>query len=418
VVSAAVALLGVVGLGASEARPANSDQITIGLLAQTGGERGLDVLIANFERVYPQITVVPNYLGLGGPAFSQEEALELAAGSAPAILQTTPGCGALNAVCELAKAGDLAPMIGVPWAKRQPRGVTSLEKREGALVAFAVSFTPFGIYTNDALFARLGLKVPETFAQLLAVCQKAKADGTVAALFDATNKSGMSYLVYALAATTVYRADPRWNVELKAGRVSFAGSPGWRQALQEVIDMKNAGCFSPGVTSGTNIVGQFAQGEGLMLLFTSGAQATLDAADPQFPHHFRLFPAGDSPAKNEVMIVVNAALSVNSHSSPAQQAAAQTFINFVARPAQDALYAQVKTDLTPEEFLNDQLPPFMSSLAAPLAAHDYVLQPSASWWNGDIQAALQQQAIGLFTGQETPDSILRAMDAAWKQGPA
>jgi raffinose/stachyose/melibiose transport system substrate-binding protein len=418
VVSAAVALLSVVGLGAGEARPARSDQITIDLLTQTANETQLDVLIPNFERVYPQITVVPSYLGLGGALFAQAEAIELAAGSAPAILSTTPGCGALNAICELAKAGDLAPMIAVPWAKRQPRLLTSLEKYGAGLFAFTANVSPFGMFTNDALFARLGLKVPETFAQLLAVCQKAKADGTVAVLMNGVSQTAMSYLVYALAATTVYRADPHWNSELNAGRVSFEGSPGWHKTLQKLVDMQNAGCFSPGLAGGSDPVAQFAQGEGLMVPFTSSAQPGIDAADPQFPHRFRLFPTGDSPAETEVMVVVGASFSVNSHSSPAQRAAAQTFINFLARPKQDALFAQIKGSLTPDEFLKAELPPFMSSLAAPLAAHNYVIQPSASWLNAGIQTALEQQAIGLITGQSTVDGILAAMDAAWKQGPA
>jgi hypothetical protein len=60
----------------------------------------------------------------------------------------------------------------------------------------------------------------------------------------------------------------------------------------------------------------------------------------------------------------------------------------------------------------------MSSLAAPIAAEDYRIQASTTWWNAAIQAALEQQALGLFTGQSTIDGILAAMDAAWKQGPS
>jgi hypothetical protein len=47
-----------------------------------------------------------------------------------------------------------------------------------------------------------------------------------------------------------------------------------------------------------------------------------------------------------------------------------------------------------------------------------VLNPSVTWWNPNVLLALFTDGIGLVTGQETPDSILQAMDAAWKQGPA
>ena len=36
-----------------------------------------------------------------------------------------------------------------------------------------------GLFTNDTLFKKLGLKIPQTFSQLLDVCRKAKAAGTV-----------------------------------------------------------------------------------------------------------------------------------------------------------------------------------------------------------------------------------------------
>ena len=56
--------------------------------------------------------------------------------------------------------------------------VTSLDKYGQALVAFVPVVAPLGIFTNDSLFGKLGLKVPQTFAQLLDVCRRAKADGT------------------------------------------------------------------------------------------------------------------------------------------------------------------------------------------------------------------------------------------------
>jgi raffinose/stachyose/melibiose transport system substrate-binding protein len=203
------------GLGASGARTAGSDQITIGALLHLSTKPAFDVLIPNFERYYPNITVVPSYAP-GFVGLYQQEAIELAAGNAPPILETTAGCGAPDAICVLVKAGDLAPMVGVPWAKRQPQLLTSLEKHGPVLLAFTAGMSAFGMFTDDPLFARLGLKVPETFAQLLAVCQKAKADGTIAVELVATNQAGLAYLVCALAATTVYRAHPRWNSELNA----------------------------------------------------------------------------------------------------------------------------------------------------------------------------------------------------------
>ena len=44
--------------------------------------------------------------------------------------------------------------------------------------------------------------------------------------------------------------------------------------------------------------------------------------------------------------------------------------------------------------------------------------PDPTWWNASVLLALQQDGIGLITGQRSIDDVLNAMDAAWKQGPA
>ena len=74
--------------------------------------------------------------------------------------------------------------------------------------------------------------------------------------------------------------------------------------------------------------------------------------------------------------------------------------------------------LTQYEFLKDQIPAFMSDFATIFTDHEYVVAPSLPWWNPSVWEALTTDGIGLITGQLTPDYILQAMDAAWKQGPS
>ena len=109
---------------------------------------------------------------------------------------------------------------------------------------------------------------------------------------------------------------------------------------------------------------------------------------------------------------------MNAHSSPDKQAAVRTFIDFVARTAQNALYAQVVGCLTQRDFLRQEFPSFMQPMASVIANHAYVINPVLTWWNPNVSDAIMQDAIGLVTGQRTVDQLLQEMDAAWKQGPA
>jgi raffinose/stachyose/melibiose transport system substrate-binding protein len=419
VLVAAVVAVGVlaVGVGGSAARPAKTAAITISVLALNTQKPGLEVLNANFERVYPNINIDATYPA--GIIRDQLELTELAAGNAPDVLSVSPGCFKLVAVCPFAKAGFLAPMLDKPWVKWSLPFVLSLDKYGANLYSFTPQIAPMGMFTNDDLFKKLGLKVPQTFTQLLDLCRKAKAAGTVAMIFSA-DPQDISNLLVDLAVGTVYGKDKHWPAEQRAGKVSFNGTAGWHAALQEYVDMNTSGCFQPGVsgTSGPSAHAQFALGRGLIDPSVSSNKGLIDAGSPAFSFSYRPFPGGTAPGQTTTFINIQAGFSVNAHSSSGSQAGAQTFLDFLARPKQNALFVQINGGLTQYQFLHGQLPAFMSAYSSVLGKHQYVVNPLQRWWNPGVLIALQQNQIGLITGQRSIDDVLSAMDAAWKKGPA
>jgi raffinose/stachyose/melibiose transport system substrate-binding protein len=404
---------------ASNARPAvNASTITLTMLANVNKQAAYDVLIPNFERVYANIKIEAAYAPL--PTVAQLELTELAAGNAPDLLATVPGCGSSIAVCVLARAGDLAPMVNKPWVKWSLQAVTSADKYGPALYAFSPTVSPEGVFTNDDLFKKLGLRVPQTFAQLLDVCAKAKAAGTYALLLAGGPQSNQAgFLVADLAVATVYGKNKQWSAKLRAGTVTFDGTLGWHEALQEFGDMNNAGCFQPGAAGATtaSVFAQFAQGQGLMVPNITGQKAVLDASNPPFAYSHHPFPGSADGSQTRTFLRLADSLGVNAHSSAQAQQAAQTFVDFIARPKQNALYAQTTGGLTQYQFMHDQVPAFMSDYAAIFAQHKYVVDPDETWWNADVELAFQSDTIGILTGQRSIDDVLNAMDAAWKEGP-
>jgi ABC-type glycerol-3-phosphate transport system substrate-binding protein len=214
------------------AGPARADQVTITLAANTQNQVAFQALIANFERANPSITINATF-ALNTALFTLETT-ELGSGSAPDVLYVAPGCNLPVSICELARDGYLAPMTHEPWTRRSLPFVISESKLHGALYLFLPIVSPMGMFTNDALFHTLGLKVPQTFAHLLSVCQKAKAAGTVAVLLPGGSAISVNLLMEDLAVPNVYAKDKLWPAELKAGSVTFDGTAGWHQALQEL----------------------------------------------------------------------------------------------------------------------------------------------------------------------------------------
>jgi raffinose/stachyose/melibiose transport system substrate-binding protein len=155
-----------------------------------------------------------------------------------------------------------------------------------------------------------------------------------------------------------------------------------------------------------------------MIETSAGQKGLIDAADPQFSYSSFPFPDATTADQTRTVVAMGTGLGVNAHASPASQAAAQTFIDFLARPKQDALNAKIKGTLTQYEFGHQQLQPYMSSFKTLFANREYMINPGQTFWNPNVLDALHQDAVGLLTGQTTVDEILNAMDAAWKQGPA
>jgi raffinose/stachyose/melibiose transport system substrate-binding protein len=415
---ASLALL-TLGVGPGQARPfAEHAAVKLSMYSGQASKPALDILIPSFEQANPGIEIEVSYPPTAA-ILTQLQTTQLAAGNAPDILFTGPGCGGPTSICRLAPAGHLANMPGKSWIKRATSIAISASKYGPGLYIYSPTVTFEGLWTNDSMFKRLGLKVPQTFPQLLEVCRKAKASGTIPVLLAASQSQVMSQLAGAFALTTVYAKDTKWLQKLRAGTATFAGSPGWHAALQKFIELKNADCFQPGPTGTTSPAAeaQFAQGQALMYANMTSKKGVIEAANPQFAFSQHPFPVTAKPDGTTVMLIVGTGWSINAHSSATNQAAAQKFIDFLAQPEQSALYARVNGGLSQEQFKQGRLPGYLSSYAALFKARKYGINPTQTFHNVVVGDALTTYSTGLLTGQTSVDDVLKAMDAAWKLGP-
>jgi raffinose/stachyose/melibiose transport system substrate-binding protein len=309
-------------------------------------------------------------------------------------------------------------MVKTPWVKRSVPLATSFDKYGPNLMAFTPIVSLYGVFTNDDLFRRLKLKVPETFPQLLTLCRQAKAAGTAAIMLPGNSPTDISSLLTGMAVPLVYAKDKQFLAKQKTGSATFTASSGWRQTLQELSDMNAAGCFESGAAgvSGAAAATQFAQGQALMLPAITKMKGIIDAANPRFTYSHHLFPGGTTARDTRTYLHLSLSLAVNAHASAEKQRAARTFVDFFARPKQNALFAEIQGGMTQDQFRKKQLPAYMSSEKSAVGGGAYVISPVETWINADVLLQMQQNQIGLITGQRSADDVLRAMDTAWKRG--
>lgn len=418
----ALVLVGLLTIGPSGSQARSKDNVTITVFVQ-GGQKSMfeTTLIPAFERVHPSINVEMEYRDTAGEIY-RLLTTQLAAGTAPDAFITWPGCGTPISICKLAKAGHLLPMVNKQWALRSNPLTISASKFKSGLFNFSPTVTFDGLWINDTLFAKLKLTVPQTFAQLLDTCKtvKAKSPGTIPLMLAAQSSLVIQQLVADIALTTVYAKDPNWLNKLKAGKVTFAGTPGWRQALNEVVAMKNAGCFQPGAAALTSPAGDalFGQGRALMYVCLTSHKNVIDE-NARINYSQQPFPAprGVAPDKTYVLLNLSLGLAVNAHASAEHQTAAQTFIDFLAQPKQNETFARITGGVSHLQFAKQRLPAYLSTFRARFRNHKYGVNPIETFWNADTGDALSKYGTGLLTGQKSVDEVLEAMDEAWKKGP-
>jgi len=415
---AAVVSVCVLASSSATAQAVSKGSVTLTFLTYVSYQSTYAVIIPSFERAHPDITVDVTYTPTIQSLY-QLETTQLAAGNATDLLATYPGCGTPISICRLAKAGDLAPMLRKAWAKRLDPRVLAYSKVGPSLFAFEPAVIFDGLLTNDTMFKKLGLRYPQTFAQLLAFCGAARKKGTIPVLMPAQGSNTLQQLVADIALTTVYAKDKTWGRKLREGKATFEGTPGWHQALQEIVRMNQAECFQPGPAATTGPAGDsmFAQGQTLAYSMTTGHKGAIDAAKPAFTYTQRPFPAAERSAQNVVLLQLAPALSVNAHASKQNQAAAQQFVDFLARPDEGAVFARINGGLSEAQLRAARFPGYLSSFLPLYTQGRYGINPIETWWNASVGNALTTYGTGLLTGQESIDDVLEAMDAAWKLGP-
>jgi raffinose/stachyose/melibiose transport system substrate-binding protein len=253
---------------------------------------------------------------------------------------------------------------------------------------------------------------PATYEELLDACTTARDGGksfTVLAGGIPFNTGLFSMLI---SATRVYAEDPDWNEQRAAGDVTFADS-GWRDVLEDIIELNDSGCFQDGAAGGTfdSITQGLGGGTSLTAAVPGSAAASISSATGA-ELNVQAFPPADG--KDAFTITgANYAWGINASSDDDVKASAQAFLDWVAQPENAKAYADLAGAVPITGIVQDELLPQYEPIGGLLGSGAYVGVPNATWPNPAVYEALGTGVQGLLTGQNTVDQVLDAMDAAW-----
>lgn len=346
-------------------------------------------------------------------AYNTQVTTQLQAGNAADMMVLSPGTGQPISVITLAEAGFLEPLDETS-AGLLPAGSEKEYQIDGDTFAQPTALTPVGMVFNVTAADEAGVsEYPATYEELLAACTTAREGGkdsfTVLAGGIPFNTGLFSMLV---SATRVYAEDPDWNEQRAAGDVTFADS-GWRDVLEDIVEMNDSGCFQDGAAGGTfdSITAGLGGGTSLTAAVPGSAAASISSATGA-ELNVQAFPPADG-GDAFTITGANYAWGINASSDDAVKASAQAFLDWVAQPENAKEYADLSGSVPITGIDEATLLPEYAPIGGLLGDGSYVGVPNATWPNPAVYEALGTGVQGLLTGQKTVDQVLADMDAAW-----
>jgi raffinose/stachyose/melibiose transport system substrate-binding protein len=383
----------------------SSASTTLSLLAATQLSKGIDNMIAGFEKANPDIDVRANYVQSQAAA-GVLLTTQISSGNPPDLAVLSPGNSSLNAVGTLGRANRLADLSKESWVRGLPKRVKELGSSQGKVYGFPFTNFFFGMTYSAKVFRDTGVKVPTTTAQLIASCKKIAAKGITPVALAPTEANLSFTHVWTIAAQYVFAKQPKWADLRAKHKVRFATTKGWKDTFGWFTRLKAAGCLSPGVggTAGAQATRDLSTGKAAMY---SQVNVTLGQQRTQAPDAdigFFIIPA--EKAKDTKVAFSSTMMGITSKNNVA---AAKKFVAFMAAPANNAGYNKISGAMSNTAVAKGKLPvgngatkkPLKNGLVAPA----YTSFPNPNFLNYTGKA-LQS----LLTGQKSTDEILKGMD--------
>lgn len=400
---------------ASSAAPSQA-QITgtIKISSESGYAQFLEPQQA-FAKAHSGVTFVPTQ----APSNTYQTLVraQLDSGTAPDIMDVWGGKGNAMGVGQLAPKGYLADVSDQSYAKSMPAVVAADMSVDGKLYGYAPYVLATGVAYNTDLAKKLGVRVPETFDDVLSMCKKVSAKGVIPITLGNQTGSTNELVPGQLANDIIYSQDPKWPTQVESGSQKFSGDSLWGRALKQGVEeykqMNDAGCFEKNSTgvSGTEAYQQVADGKALGTDIFANAIPGITADNPGIKLSMYSLPATNNA--NQTWVTGDIGLSTGVNAKSANMAASKAYVEFLATPAESAKEASANYGFPTSAAKSTKLNSTLTGLAKSYDAGRFALFPSAYYPNYNVKLTIVAQMEGLIAGSTTVDKAMAAIQTSY-----
>jgi raffinose/stachyose/melibiose transport system substrate-binding protein len=399
--------------GGTNAGSGGSSSTSNVLTVASVDQGSLEDVVKAFEKANPGVDV--RFTTSGADQYQQQIRTQLTSGTAPDVMSVWPGNGNPGATYVLAKPGYLLDLSDQPWAAKLPPAMKSVAQYEGKTYTGVFGQNGIGaIYNQDAM-TKAGLTPPGTWTELLNFCKAAAGKGTPAFALGIQDNWVTQIVLYALVATTVYGPDRDFAQKMQDGQVTFADS-NWTVGMDKYLQMQKAGCFqkNPLGTSYEASQTLAATGKTLGIIQGNWVVALLKGKNPAGKFTLKALPATDSPDEFMMPAAAGAGYGVNAKAK--NKDLALKFVNYVMSPEGMNLFVKKQGGLPSLPDTGFTPDPSLTELSKYITDNKTVPFMDQLWPNPKVQQTMLSGLQEIFSGQSTPDKVLKAMDTDYKAG--
>ncbi len=401
------------GTNAGNAGSGGSGGSTSNVLTLASVDQGsIEDVVKAFEAANPGVDV--RFTTSGADQYQQQIRTQLASGTAPDVMTVWPGNGNPGATYVLAKPGYLMDLSDQPWASKLPPAMKSVAQYDGKTYTGVGQNGIGAVYNEDAMH-KAGLTPPGTWSELLNFCKAAASKGTPAFALGIQDNWVTQIVLYALAATVVYGPDRDFAQKMQNGQATFAGS-NWTVAMDKYLQMNKAGCFqkNPLGTSYEASQTLAATGKTLGIIQGNWIVALLKGKNPAGKFTLKALPATDDPGGFIMPAAAGAGYGVNAKAK--NKDLALKFVNYVMSPEGMNLFVKKQGGLPSLPDTGFTADPSLAELSKYISDNRTVPFMDQLWPNPKVQQTMLSGLQEIFSGQSTPDKVLKAMDTDYKAG--
>lgn len=306
-------------------------------------------------------------------------------------------------------------LSGEEWTKRHdPISLDQVSldgKVYGAEIWDTIASNYFVVTYNKKIFEEQGLSVPTTYAEFKDVCLKLK-DAGINPIYEPISDGWHHVLWFPMVGPRYEELDPGLSAKLNANETSFAETQVMVDAMTQLKELYDLGCFGENTLSDAvaDTDAKLGAGEYAMGVTSLAQPASIAAANPDVPaSNFGFFPM--PLVDNQLAPAHPAGPSKFIYSGSQHIDEAKQYLAFLMEPEN----LQYLLDNTPDfvglnfSGVTAKWTPEQQAFLDTYPAKTIVYQDAVNYLNPQWMD-MGKDMVAMFTGAMTPEDVLKSID--------